>query len=93
MLLKASGDYFDTIDNTEKLMKTKIGHDIKKFEELTDFICESSYDELIAINKESGSGIKKTVHLVCFQNRFLLQLLKSYGITDFNRVEFINKVT
>ena len=62
---------------------------IDKLEEATYFICKSTYDKLVAINKEAGSGIKKKVHLLCFQNTYLLELFKSYGIKKF---QIVNKV-
>ena len=49
-IFKAAGDYYDTIVNTEKLLKTEIGNDMVKFEELTDFICSSTYDEVYLLN-------------------------------------------
>ena len=62
---------------------------IQKFEDATDLICKSTYDKLIAINKASSSGLKNTVHLMCFQNRYIFELFKSYGIKN---IEIENKI-
>ena len=86
--MQAAGDYNDIIKDTSSLLKSTIDT-IEKLEEATYFICKSTYDELVAINKAAGSGIKKTVHLLCFQNTYLLELFKSYGIKNF---EIVNKV-
>ena len=77
--MQAAGDYNDIIKDTSSLLQYTIDT-IDKLEEATYFICQSSYDELVAINKAAGSGIKKTVHLLCFQITYLLELFKSYGI-------------
>ena len=87
-IFKAAGDYYDFIRDTGKLLLINI-NTIQEFEDATDFICKSTYDELVAINKASGSGLKKTVHLMCFQNRYLLELFKSYGIKN---IEIVNKI-
>ena len=87
--LKAAGDYNDIIKDTSSLLQTNIDT-IEKLEDATYFICQSTYDELIAINKAAGSGIKKTVHLLCFQNRYLLELFRSYGIQNFQIVNKVN---
>lgn len=48
--------------------------------------------QLIAINKQNGAGLKKTVHTICFQNVYLLAMFKSHGVTSFENVQFVNRV-
>ncbi|CAF0993809.1 unnamed protein product [Brachionus calyciflorus] len=84
--------FYYTIRSANLLFNTSFNSDIEGFRNATRIMCSSSYDDLLMRNEFYKADLTDWLASLCFQNLYILELLAKFGIYDFNKIDFVEKV-
>jgi hypothetical protein len=85
---QALGAFYDSINNTGKLLKRNFQYDLDAFDNATYEICSMSYSKLKDLKKANKADISnKKLKKLCLENVYILKLLKLFGFKSLRNVE------